>query len=127
VVHAPFEWRRDLHTAIQPDVLVARFDDLRAEGGKFLVTAPMLAVEVLSPSTRRFDRLVKLSVYEESGVEAYWLVDPDLTAPSVTILERAGDRLVQTAEAVGDDEVSVDRPFPVRFRPGDLVADLRER
>jgi Uma2 family endonuclease len=52
VVIAPFEWHGSKHTALQPDVLVARHADLLAvEGGKFLAEPPVLAVEVLSPST----------------------------------------------------------------------------
>lgn len=52
VVIAPFEWRRDRGTALQPDILVARPDDLLAVP-EFLARPPELAVEVLSPSTRR--------------------------------------------------------------------------
>jgi Uma2 family endonuclease len=74
VVIAPFEWRGSRRTALQPDVLVARRGDLLAvEGGKYLAAPPVLAVEVLSSSTRRIDRLSKLSAYEEAGVASYWL------------------------------------------------------
>jgi len=37
---------------------------------------PLLAVEILSPSTRRFDLTVKRSRYESAGVPSYWVVDP---------------------------------------------------
>ena len=41
----------------------------------------ILAVEVLSPSTRRKDAVYKRSKYEDSGVASYWIVDPE--APSI--------------------------------------------
>jgi Uma2 family endonuclease len=39
--------------------------------------APDLAVEVLSPGTRRRDATVKLRAYRTFGVGEYWMVDPD--------------------------------------------------
>ena len=38
---------------------------------------PLLVVEVLSPSTARYDRLVKRHRYQRAGTREYWIVDPD--------------------------------------------------
>lgn len=38
--------------------------------------APALAVEVVSPSSRRFDKETKKGDYERCGVSEYWIVDP---------------------------------------------------
>ena len=38
---------------------------------------PDLVVEILSPSSRRYDRVTKLRWYAQLGVPEYWLVDPD--------------------------------------------------
>lgn len=40
------------------------------------VTRPDWVCEVLSPSNRRLDRTLKMSVYARHGVEHLWLVDP---------------------------------------------------
>jgi Uma2 family endonuclease len=40
--------------------------------------APDWACEVLSPSTARLDRVQKMPLYAEAGVQFLWLVDPDL-------------------------------------------------
>ena len=37
----------------------------------------LLAVEVLSPSTARADRLLKRRLYQERRVRTYWIVDHD--------------------------------------------------
>ncbi len=38
--------------------------------------APDLVVEVLSPSTMRYDKTYKKDIYAKSGVKEYWLVNP---------------------------------------------------
>lgn len=38
---------------------------------------PILAVEVLSPSTARYDRITKRSRYQRSGIAEFWIVDID--------------------------------------------------
>jgi len=114
VLPAPYEWRLSNDTAVQPDLVVCeRSDDA------YQTIAPILVVEVLSPSTRRFDLLAKRDVYDEGGVTAYWIVDPD--EPSVTVLGRRAGRLGVLAEARGDEELTVEEPFAVRVRPSDLV------
>ncbi|MDQ2880046.1 MAG: Uma2 family endonuclease [Actinomycetota bacterium] len=126
VVIAPFEWRGSTRTALQPDVLVARRGDLLAvEGGKYLAAVPVLAVEVLSPSTRRIDRLSKLSAYEEAGVASYWLVDPDPATPSLHALDLVDGHYVEVGCPSGKQEWRAQRPFPVTIAPADLVAGLR--
>lgn len=125
VVIAPFEWRGSGRIALQPDVLVARHGDLLAvEEGTYLGKPPVLAVEVLSPSTRRIDRLSKRSAYEEAGVTSYWLVDPDPHAPSLYALDLVDGRYVEVGYPSGEQTWQARRPFPVTFMPADLVAGL---
>ncbi|HKV50606.1 MAG TPA: Uma2 family endonuclease [Gemmatimonadaceae bacterium] len=62
-------------TQLQPDILVfpARFGP-RAEWSQ--ITEHWLAVEVLSRSSRVYDREVKRAAYFALGVRQLWLVDP---------------------------------------------------
>ena len=41
------------------------------------VHALLLAIEILSPRTARFDRLLKRRRYQQAGVPEYWIADPD--------------------------------------------------
>jgi Uma2 family endonuclease len=43
--------------------------------GKFLRVVPDLIVEILSPSTSKYDREGKKAIYARAGVREYWIVD----------------------------------------------------
>ncbi len=71
----------ELHpgTITQPDVFVIPADlPLRREQLQWSdVRSLLLAVEVLSPSSVRVDRVVKRDFYLDAGVRDYWIVDLD--------------------------------------------------
>ena len=57
-----------------PDgMVVCDPDKIRPNG---VYGAPDLVVEILSPSTARYDRGQKKDAYEKYGVREYWIVDP---------------------------------------------------
>jgi Uma2 family endonuclease len=60
-------------THFEPDLLVLPLDDIRRL--VWAGTSPLLIVEVLSPSSARFDRFTKRVEYQRQGVPAYWIVD----------------------------------------------------
>jgi Uma2 family endonuclease len=63
-------------TIVQPDVYVVPAEDGRRPRAVFPVRSAMLAVEVLSPSSARYDRVMKRRLYQ-SAVPEYWVVDAD--------------------------------------------------
>ena len=117
VLVAPFDVRLNQRTNLQPDLLVCREADLSEAN---LPVAPLLAVEVLSPSTRHIDLGLKRSAYESLGVPSYWVVDPD--EPSITVWEMHEGAHVEVGRAVGDEALDLARPFAVRVVPGELVS-----
>ena len=100
----------DFH--VYPDVNVVRTTDADLDDEGMRVP-PLLVVEVLSPSTRRKDLLLKREVYAEFGVPSYWLVDP--TTRTLTVLSLRDGAYVETARGT---RLELDAPFPV-------VVDLR--
>src|SRR6266849_1708625 len=124
VLAAPFAVRIDQLNELQPDVLVARFADLTEPN---LPRAPLLAVEVISPSSGLRDRSLKKAVYERMGVPSYWLVDPDRSRPSLTAFRLRGGCYRQEAAVSGRDVWQAGHPFAVRIVPADLIAGLEPR
>jgi Uma2 family endonuclease len=116
VLPAPYDVRLADDTVLQPDVLVCRRADLTEHN---LPTAPLLAVEVLSPSTRLVDLSLKHGRYEAAGCPSYWVVDPD--EPSLRAWELRDGSYVEVALAVGDEEFSTALPCAVTLSPDDLV------
>ena len=84
VFHAPFDVRlpkspgdqRDdqIYTVVQPDIVVVC--DRSKLDRKGCIGAPDLIIEILSPSTAAKDVKDKFALYEEAGVQEYWLVYP---------------------------------------------------
>jgi Uma2 family endonuclease len=116
VVLAPFAVALADDTAVQPDLLVADRSQFTV---KELPGPPLLAVEVLSPSTRRIDLLLKRDRLQAAGVQSYWLADPDDC--SVTVLELRDGVYAEVARAAAQQAIEVTSPFPLRIVPADLL------
>jgi Uma2 family endonuclease len=71
----------------QPDVVVVLNEHLDRIQAKKIIGAPDLVVEIASPGTAVFDRLVKYEVYARAGVAEYWIVKPASRAVEVLALE----------------------------------------
>ena len=80
-------------TVVQPDLVYV--DDTRRQllSERALEGAPTLAVEILSPWSRRIDRGVKMRLYAKHAVDWYLIVDGDGLTIEVYRLERDGYRL----------------------------------
>ena len=62
---------------VQPDLLFVSRERFGILTDTWLMGAPDLVVEILSPSTASRDRGLKLRLYERQGVREYWIVDSD--------------------------------------------------
>jgi Uma2 family endonuclease len=106
----PFDVVLSEHTVVDPDLLVAPRSQFTARD---LPGAPLLVVEIRSPSTGLIDRTTKRHLYESAGVPSYWLVDP--LAPSITVLELVDGEYCERAHLIGGATVTLSMPFPVEL------------
>jgi Uma2 family endonuclease len=118
VFTAPFDVKLAEDTGLQPDVLVCRTVDLTSRN---LPGPPLLAVEVLCPSTRLVDLTLKRARHEQAGTAAYWVVDPDPEAPRLTAWELRDGVYVEVARLLGEETAAVSVPFEISLRPSALV------
>ena len=97
IYYAPFDVRIPLngsndddkiYDVVQPDICV--ICDLTKLDDKGCIGAPDLIVEVLSPTTPKYDWNYKFNLYEKAGVKEYWIVDPKAKTVSVFLMQTDG-------------------------------------
>jgi Uma2 family endonuclease len=94
-------------TYVEPDITVvcdpSKLDDRGCNG------PPDMIIEIMSPSNRQNDMLVKFRKYLQAGVREYWIVDPEEKTVHVCILDNSQYRV-----SVYDEAQTV----PVSVLPG---------
>lgn len=96
VYTAPFDVRlprkspkdEDIITVVQPDICV--ICDPAKLDVRGCIGAPDIVVEILSPSNNRKELKNKYEVYEESGVQEYWIISPEERTFFRYILDQTG-------------------------------------
>jgi Uma2 family endonuclease len=102
VFFAPFDVVLTPYDVVEPDLLfvsagrAAILTDANVQG------PPDLVVEVLSPSGRRQDEVLKRDLYDRGGVVEYWLVDPE--AETVKVFRRGDEGRLGRPELLGSRE-----------------------
>jgi Uma2 family endonuclease len=114
---ADISWGPDI--LVQPDVFVAEIQEMRRSRSWRDVRTLLLVIEVLSPSTTRYDRFTKRRLYQQEGVPLFWVVDAD--ARQVEVWTRdAAFPTVERERVIWHPEASTE-PFTLElaslFRP----------
>ena len=73
--HSDISWGRE-DVLVSPDIIVVPLDHIRKLRWDAVMHL-LLAVEVLSPSSLRFDRFTKRKLFQEMGVPLYWVIEAD--------------------------------------------------
>lgn len=102
-------------TVLVPDLVVTR----RVKGSsRRLAELPLLVIEVLSPSSRGFDLVLKRRHFEAAAIASYWVVDP-IQARLIAWSLRSGE-YVEVADVSGDGSFAASAPYAVTIVPADL-------
>jgi Uma2 family endonuclease len=83
---APLDMVLTTRRATQPDVVFISNERLGIIQERIMGAADLVA-EVISPGSRRRDRIDKRDLYEQHGVREYWLIDPEAKTVEVLCLE----------------------------------------
>ncbi|MEU3453786.1 Uma2 family endonuclease [Micromonospora sp. NPDC006766] len=101
---------------LEPDVLLLR-RPVVAESHYFDAAQVVLAVEVVSPGTRRRDRLEKPADYADAGIPHYWRIEQNPL--HVYAYDLVDGRYELAADAA--EELIVEKPFDIRLRVRDIA------
>ncbi|MGD1100963.1 MAG: Uma2 family endonuclease [Terriglobia bacterium] len=104
VFSAPFDVVFSEFDVVEPDLLYISNARAGVLTHKNVQGAPDLVVEVLSESTSRVDRSIKLKLYGKFGVQEYWIIDPE--GPSAEIYRRGEEGLDLVAKLSATDALN---------------------
>ncbi len=110
-------------TVRRPDIVVvtrAAYDRVGRDGGVLRASEALLAVEVISPGSRRTDTVLKHSEYADAGIPYYWVVDIDERRVALTACHQAGE-FGHHDEPEVTGVFRTDQPFPVELDLDGLV------
>lgn len=107
---------------VQPDLLVVCDLDKVNEFSKY-EGIPTLLVEVLSPSTKGKDMVIKLNLYMKSGIMEYWIVN--LESKSILQYSFSPERDIENLKTWGEAETIKSSFFAgLEISLGDIFAEI---
>ncbi|MFP5354602.1 MAG: Uma2 family endonuclease, partial [Gemmatimonadota bacterium] len=115
---ADISWGGLRDVTVQPDVFVIP-PDASGAGEWTDIRQLSLVVEVLSPSTARYDRFTKRRLYQEMKVPLYWLIDIEHRRAEVWTPEATLP--VMEAHAITWRPIGAESPFTMQN--GQLLGD----
>ncbi|WP_026421966.1 Uma2 family endonuclease [Actinokineospora inagensis] len=98
----------------RPDMIVVARAELarrKAEGGLLRASEVPLVIEIISPRSKRIDRVVKYELYADAGIPHYWIVD--LNDPASLLPMHLTDRFGYQRDDEVTDVFTANLPFPV--------------
>lgn len=99
--HAPLDVYLSEDQTFQPDIIFISNNRHELVGSKKIEGAPDMVVEILSPSTARYDLHEKKRAYESAGVLEYWIIDPRWSRVEIYGVGERGFTMLEQATATG--------------------------
>lgn len=124
IYHAPLDVILSDINVVQPDLIMIHRSRLHIVTKRGVEGAPDLVVEVLSPGSRKRNRVIKQGVYAEHGVPEYWIVDADARTLELYRLFEGESSYALIDVFEGNDAVASDRLPCVSFMASDIFREL---
>lgn len=118
ILCAPLDVILSQTNVVQPDLIFVHRDRLDIVTPRGVEGIPDLVVEILSPGSRRRDRVRKQEIYERHGVPEYWILDPVARTLDQFLWVDGSYGLEEVYE--GDERVHSDRLRCVSFTVDEL-------
>ncbi len=109
----------DDSTYLEPDLTVVC--DPKKLDDRGCVGAPDWVVEVISPSSTRMDRIIKMTKYRMAGVREYWIIDPFSRTVSVYLFDKENETREQALIFSFDDTIHPSLYPDLEIRLADVV------
>jgi Uma2 family endonuclease len=118
VVSQGVEVRVNRRRTFIPDLVVVNSDAASRHPQHYASTDVLLAGEVVSPSSKAFDRLLKPNLYAEAGIMFYWRIElePELAVHTHRL---GGAGYEKTGEFTGT--LTAEEPWPMSFGLANLL------
>ncbi len=102
---APYDVYLSGRNVFQPDICFIANENLQKIEEDGLHGAPDLVIELLSPSTSKYDLDDKKDIYERYGVKEYFIVEPATKSTTHYWLENGEYQQLETTEGLIDSKL----------------------
>ncbi|MCD9026328.1 Uma2 family endonuclease [Cohnella silvisoli] len=125
ILTAPFDVILSQIEVRQPDLIIVHRSRKSIITRRGIEGSPDVVVEILSPSTRRRDKLDKIKSYAKYEVPEYWIVDPDSYSLELYLLRENG--VYELADLFNADEPVISpRLTCLSFTMNDIIAVVKD-
>jgi Uma2 family endonuclease len=108
--YAPLDIIFTRFDVVEPDLLYISNERAKEIATAQHVTgAPEIVMEIGSPVTRKRDETIKRQLYERSGVQEYWIIDPELEV--IRVYRRSADAFERPVELSREADDVLRTPF----------------
>lgn len=104
-----------------PDIVVVPDRVFEQRPARVQAADVVLIVEIASPGSRGTDHVMKLHEYAKSGVENYWIVDPEAPTDDRLLAYRLDGEIYRRVSALDGGAVRVDEPTTMEFALDELT------
>ncbi|MEQ4482624.1 Uma2 family endonuclease [Cohnella silvisoli] len=125
IFHAPLDVILSQTNVLQPDILMIHRSRMHIVSARGIEGPPDLVVEIVSPHSRKRDKVVKAKIYAKYNVPEYWVVNSDTETLEQYRIVGETYELFNLFE--GDDRVTSDKLPCVSFVIGDIFREIQIR